>query len=477
MVGWLAFGFLTTAHAEEPAAGGAVDITPALEQPKKAKWDPKGKAIDPYGRGDSKRGQDQWDEAIKLEVDALAAQPGCGKCLNTLAKSLTGAKRFDDAAKVGQLMVQLYPDKPEGWARVSDAWNEAQKYQEAVDATSKLLELDKANADMWWRRNKLLIQLAKFDDAQNLLGGAEAAGLSKEDTTCLKVQILAATGKPVDGREIWPTCDSGQNVDLKHYTEGWLALAEGDKETASKRLVMAGTDDFARLVIAFIRVDQGKYDMAENLSEKLLSDDTWAIDGQLAAAEALHGLGRDADALKILDQKLMGPDWKTATYTLEQVLLKPYGEAWPKTVAQRAATLKVAIVAGSGDAVAAGALADEVKGVFGDTPELAKALDAPIGKSGVTRTNLQTALTASTPALKKCFDKEKKKAPTLAGQYVVGFTIGADGAVTGAATKSSTITSADLEKCTLGEIGKWKLPVTAGAEAAPAVFAVTYPLP
>lgn len=475
--------WMAAARAEDTgstAAPAEVDISAALEKPKKGKWDPKGKAIDPYGRGDAKRKQEAWAEAIPLLVEALDAQPGCGKCLDSLSRALDGAKRYADAVKVGTLMTELYPDKNQGWARIATAHIDAEEFHEAVDATSHFLEVTKDDSYMWWQRNRLLLQLADYEGAEKWLTGAADAGLSAEDAACLKVQILAATGKPVEARELWPTCDAGSNADLKRYSEGWVALAEGDKELAATKLVMAGADDFGRLTIAFIRIDQGKFDMAHNLASKLLEDTTWALDGWLADAEALHGLGKDVEARKILDEHLVGDGWqqKQAAFTLQQVLLKPNGATWPQEVGKRAALLQVAILAGTGDTPAAAAFAADVAEVYGESPALQAALDAHIGGTGVSRAQLAAATTASAPALKKCFDKDKKKNASLAGAVVVGFTIGADGAVTGAATKSSTLTGApDLEKCTLDEIGKWKLPVVAGATPASAVWTVSYPLP
>lgn len=482
MVGIVASCWLgSVAQAEDVAAAAPtpVDVAAALEQPKKAKWDPKGKAIDPFGRGDAKRKQEQWGEAIPLLVEAVDAQPGCGKCLNSLARALVGNEQYDDAVKVGELMAALYPDRNEGWARVSDSYNEAERYTEAVEATTKFLGVTKDDSNMWWRRNRLLIQLGDFDGASKWIGEAEAAGLPKEDSACLKVQVLAATGKPVDARELWPTCDGGTNVDLRRYSEGWIALSEGDSELAATRLVMAGADDFARLTIAFIRIEQNKHEMALNLSEKLLVDNGWALDGHLAHVEALHGLGRDAEAAAELDAGLMAEGWaaKHPTYTLQDTLLKPKGETWPKQIAQRAAVLRVAILAGTGDVAAASTLADQVKAVYGESAALSSALDAAFGGTGVGRPAVAQALTGAAPALKKCFDKDKKKNAQLAGTVVVGFTIGADGAVSGQKTQSTTLTGApDLEKCALDEVAKLKFTVTAGAQPVNVTYPITFPL-
>jgi tetratricopeptide (TPR) repeat protein len=373
---------LWLALLSDPALAQATDdLAPALVVPKKAKWEAKGKALDPYGLGNTKRKQELWAEAIPLLVDSLEAQPGCGQCLNSLAIALDGAKRFEESLKVGQLLDQLYPERSDGRRRVSDTLEAAQRPQDCVDATTRFLELDKADTGMWWRRNRFLLQLARFDEAEKLLEGAVAAGLSKENTACLQIQVLSAKGDPVAARELWVTCEAGDNLDLRRYSEGWLAMAEGDTETAAKRLVLAGADDFARLTIAYLRLEQQKPDMALNLVTKINENPTWgwASDLHLAHAEALHGTGKDAEALALLEKTLMAEGWaeKHKSWTLDSVLLKARGQDWPSQVGLRAAALEVSLLAATGQADPARSIYDQAVAVYGEKPELTTALPPP----------------------------------------------------------------------------------------------------
>lgn len=353
---------------ESPALAqdAAVDITPALASPKKPKWDPKGKAIGPFGRGDAKRKQEAWSEAVPLLVEALDAQPGCGKCLVSLAGALVGAERHEDAVKVGELINQLYPDRSEGWLKISDAWQAAGEPRKSVDAASEYLAAKKDDTALWWRRNKLLLQLGAFDEAGALLDGAEAAGVKKEDVACLRVQLLAAEAEVGPARELWPTCDESVNADLQRYSEGWLAMAEGDAELAAKRLTMAGADDFARVTIAFLRLDQSKPDMALNMLAKLERPAEWA-DAHLALALALNGVGKGTEALAELRDHGLGG---VPAVTAENVLLKPKGPEWPTEVARRAAILEIGLVALT-DAAEATALYEKAKAAFGESEALA----------------------------------------------------------------------------------------------------------
>lgn len=478
MVGVLTSLFSIASAADEGAASApAADIAPALPtKVKGAKWDPKGGAIDIYGRGDAKRKQAAWEDAIPLLVESTTKQPGCGKCLNSLAISLTGAKRYADAALVGERIALLYPDRGEGWARVADAWEAADELEKAADAATKYLAIKKDDATYWAQRNADLVALGRVSEASELLKGAAEAGLGNEDTKCLEVQNLASEGKTVDARDIFPVCMESKNLNLKRLTEGWLLLAEGnDLETAVTRLTLAKDSPFVKLVIAYVRLDQGKFKEADNLSAKVLTDKPAALDAHLAHAEAQLGLGNAAEAQKILDAHFMGDGWaeRNAKLTQTQVLLRMRGPSWPAEVGLRAEIAAVATKAAQGDGAGAAALADAVAKANPDAADLGKRLSAArntvIGNTGVSAGAITSALAAS-PAFTRCQAKAKP------GTVVYGFTLGADGKVTDAKTVSRTITAPDVEKCTLAELGKLKLAVAEGAAAAPVTLAVNYPV-
>lgn len=373
---WLAL-IATNAKAVDSAA----DIAPALTQPKKAKWDAKGKALNSYSLGNTKRKQDDQAEAISLLVQALTAQPGCGQCLSSLALALTSAKRYDDAIVVGNFLDQLYPDRSDGRRRVSDTLADAQRSAECVTATSRFLEMEKADTAMWQRRNYHMLQLAQFDEAKAMLDGAVAAGLSKEHTACLQLQVFAANEDPVAARELWGTCDLGEDLDLRRYSEGWLAMSERDYTTAAKRLILGAGDDFARLTVAHLRLDEGKPDLALNLVTKIEESPqwSWAIDLHLAHALALHGVGKDKEALELLGKTLMADGWpeKHRAYDIKSVLLKPHGHDWPKEVGLRAAVLDVTLLVAAGELESAKSIQQEAIAIYGDKPELIAALPPP----------------------------------------------------------------------------------------------------
>jgi len=372
---WLVVALLSggVAHADEKA-----DITPVLAPVKKPSWDAKGKAIGLYAQGDAKRKKEEWGPAIDFLIPALEAQPGCGQCLNSLSLALVGVHRYEDAAKVGETIEKLYPERKEGPLRVSTAWLEARELEKSLAATERFLAMEEQKSDtpMWTRRIRTLIDLGRIDDGHKALDEAPARGVKEATVACLRIQLLATTNQPGPARELWTKCSEEEDVDLRRASEGWLAMAEGDSELAAKRLILSGSDDPARLTIAMMRLDTQGWEAAYNLTTRLVEDNPWAWDARLARATALHELGKDNEALEQLHAGANADGWEQAQAnpTMERVLLKPRGKEWPKSVAEQSLALEIRILNEKGDAAGAKALYDRAVAVHGEKPLLVAAL-------------------------------------------------------------------------------------------------------
>ena len=219
----------------QPAfAQEAPSIEPALVAPKKGKWDPKGKSMELYLQARVQMKKEAWNDAAGLYVQSAEKQPGCGKCLDELSYVLKSAKRYDDAARVGELMASLYPDKVDGWGNVLQARLDGLQWAPAVDAANQALAVAPKEGWIWRSRTLAQISLGQTDEAMSTLDGGEAAGLAKEDVSCMRVLVLAAREEIDTAREHWDTCSTSKDADTKRLAEGWLALAEGDVEKASK---------------------------------------------------------------------------------------------------------------------------------------------------------------------------------------------------------------------------------------------------
>jgi predicted Zn-dependent protease len=267
------------------------------------RWEPRGRALEPYGRGESKRRIEAWAEAITLQQEALDAQPGCGACLTSLSTSLVGAGRLEEALRVSEHLTRTWPGRSEGPATTAKAHEKARDYASAAEATTRYLELEPEDPTAWHERHTQLLRLGRSAEAADLLASAPAS-LGEPFVACLEVETALAEGRLDDARLAYPTCDEGHEVQLERQVEGWLLLQEGQRRDAQARLAQGGAEQETRLALAQVRLEEGATDPGINLTTRLLQEVPWAIDVQLAHALALVADGDAAGALRTLDAML-----------------------------------------------------------------------------------------------------------------------------------------------------------------------------
>lgn len=353
------------------------ELTVALAEKGKPSWEPKGKALESFGRGDTKRKTEAYGEAVTMLVESLTVQPGCGKCLYALGQSFVGQKRWDDAVRVGDHLARLYPDHKEGPYLSALAHTRARRPGDAVAAWDAFLKVDTGNLTGWSQRNLAYLRLERHDDADKALGAA-GSGVSEGDLACLRTEIALGRGAVDDARLAFPKCDESGTVDLQRQVEGWLLLQEGKAGEAQSKLAQGGAELDTRLSLALVRLTEGKYDQAVNLTSRLVGDEPWALDARLAHARALHGQGKADEALKELDAALTGDGWQQrhAGYGRNDVILFLASPNRAKDVCMEALALKILILGGKGDAAGAEALrqaAIEAHGASALFPEPAPA--------------------------------------------------------------------------------------------------------
>jgi tetratricopeptide (TPR) repeat protein len=361
-------------------AADGPSIDEALAQPKKAKWDPKGKSMEIYLQARIQMKKEAWDEATDLYVQSVAKQNGCGKCLNELSDVLIGAKRYDDAAKVGELLAALYPDKIHGWANVHNARMKQRAWTDAIAAGDKLLAVDPDLGWAWTSRNRAYVNDGRTDEALTLLDGAEAAGVAKEDVACNKVLVYTARTELDLAKEQWEVCKDSKDADVKRLAEGWLALTQGDVEKASKSLMRAGASDDIRLALAIGRYDEGKYEQSLNLAHKLVDELDWTPwDAQVALARAQAASGDVDGAQATLKMVVLADGWEDAHKgaSMDKVLMKAKGPSWPKLQGELAAALMIRTLHEQGKADEAAAWFEKAKAVHGETESLVTANTPP----------------------------------------------------------------------------------------------------
>jgi Ca-activated chloride channel family protein len=96
----------------------------------------------------------------------------------------------------------------------------------------------------------------------------------------------------------------------------------------------------------------------------------------------------------------------------------------------------------------------------------------PIILGSLDRSVIDQVVKRNLNALRYCYQRELTKDPTLGGAVVVKFTIAADGTVSQAAIKSSTLGSPAVESCLVGRFLRAQFPAPAGG----GTVVVSYPL-
>lgn len=344
------------------------ELATALVEKGKPDWEPKGKALELFGRAETKRGVSAWSDALPLYVESLKALPGCGKCLQGLGRALTGAERWDDAVKVGDHLAKLYPDRKEGPYISANALTKARRPEDAIPAWDRFLAIDTASVVGWNARNLAYLRLGRNDDALKALEGGTKVG--EGDMACFKTQVALSKGDVDEARLSFPRCDENGDVEVQRMVEGWLLLQEGKANEAQSKLAQGGGEDDTRLSLALVRLSEGKYDQAVNLTTKLVESSPWALDGQLAHARALYGLNKADEALTVLDQHLTKAGWEAEhpKFGRNDLLLFLASPNRAADVAKEALALKILILQGKGDVAGAEALRVAAVKVHGEGP-------------------------------------------------------------------------------------------------------------
>ncbi|MCB9685432.1 MAG: hypothetical protein H6735_10365 [Alphaproteobacteria bacterium] len=354
-----------------------VDLAPAMAPAKKPVWEPKGKALEAYGRGDTKAKTEAWAEAMPLLTESLTIQPGCGKCLYGLGRALVGMAHTDEAIQVGNRITELYPDRKDGEWITFLANMEAHRPEATVAAADAYLAKDKAKLTAWYERNHDLAMLGKYDEAMARLEGAAAAGLKDADAACMKTEILTQKGELADARIAWGACDNADAwLQMRRTVEGRLLLAEDDWAGAQGKFSQGGAELESRLTLAFVRLKEEKFDQALNLAHKLGEDAPWALDAALAEAKALVGLGRTDDAVSLIQLKILHDQWEASHPVCDKTVLASRGEKWPDAVRAKAAAILIDADIAKGDVEAAQALHDKAVKALGAHDVLEKAMAA-----------------------------------------------------------------------------------------------------
>lgn len=189
-----------------------------------------------------------------------------------LAQQLFDERRFEEALVPLKSLVARNPKRTDAWRQLGAALKELGRYQEALQAFGKTLELTRGSPQVLFQAGQVLVHLGRLDEARR-----------HADLAAEKEPVLAA------------------ELRLE------IALAEGDLDAAMAQLdVRFGQDKVSRrgrMLLAAALSEHGRHREALALAQQVVDENpdpaTWNV-----LALALIDAGRAGDAEPILERVL-----------------------------------------------------------------------------------------------------------------------------------------------------------------------------
>lgn len=211
------------------------------------------------------------ERALAVSKKALKFTPNDRDTSVVLSRAFVNLRRFDDAGRILDAMIRRYPSHPGVQAAMGEYLTQTDRDQEALVYFDKLVAAEPKNIAYRRSRARVLYKLGDFDGA------------------------TSEWKKIVEQK---PDEDTLMNL-------GWAYWQSRDFEEAHKiasRLLKldVGNPAFLRFM-ANIEMERGNFQEALQWSQRataLIPDDR---DSLLASAKAMFNLGRDEEAVKIVD--------------------------------------------------------------------------------------------------------------------------------------------------------------------------------
>lgn len=99
------------------------------------------------------------------------------------------------------------------------------------------------------------------------------------------------------------------------------------------------------------------------------------------------------------------------------------------------------------------------------------AREAAANKGTLSDDAISDVFARGTPAVRKCYERELKRTPALAGRMVFNIKVGRTGKVETVRFKMGTLKNKPVERCIVATIKRWKFPRPSGG-----TVLVTYPI-
>lgn len=357
---WVLVAWMGVAAAEEPPVD--IALGDALAAPKKAIWEPKGKALDLFLAADIHYRSKEWVRAARGFIDVLAEQPGCGKAAFRLSFALSEKDEHDDAATVIEQVVLWFPDDRDALVRAVTIHLRGDQPEKAASKAEVLQTRWPTDLRGWHFGLRTAQQTGSQKDATALLERARAHVEEASDIACLTVMAAAATGDEITSEAEWPTCKQSESADLRKLAEANRALVNGDWLTAQKYADTLDDKPLLRLTQVLQRLEEGNAKGALLITDKLIADAPSEVDVRVARARAQFGAGA-ADAAAATLDALFAQGWQTE-WAKGRVLHWAGGPEWLGKQWEAAAVLRADAWTALGKADAASAWLKEAAAVW-----------------------------------------------------------------------------------------------------------------
>jgi len=106
-----------------------------------------------------------YEVALLCHNNSLEFDPINNTTLFYIADILAEQKKFDEAVKTIDKIIELVPDYTQAWKERGKFLDESGKYEEAIKAFDKVIELAPTETDGWYYKALTLVKLGRFDEA------------------------------------------------------------------------------------------------------------------------------------------------------------------------------------------------------------------------------------------------------------------------------------------------------------------------
>ncbi len=268
--------------------------------------------------------------------------------------------RYQDAIDAYDKAIEIDPYNADAWMSKAGALNCLGRYQDALDAVDKVIELDPNNAHAWTLKGALLNDLGRCQEALDALEKAIELNPDNLDAWFHKGGALGCLGKDQEAtamaQEVIDMCDkliavNPNDIGAWHY-KGSELNALGKNEEAlvalNKALELDPTNPHTWCVKGNALFALGRYQEAVDAYDKATKRNPNYPHFWVDKAKALDALGKHEEADEAYDIALGISTIPTPTPEKTSTLISPPSAPIPPLYVIGAAVIVIILIAGIG---------------------------------------------------------------------------------------------------------------------------------